>query len=112
MTDAAGANTNLQGPPSEALRALAEYLELSLDAGTSLVVMRHSSDIATLYTGDPAGPQEDLKQRGTVTVALANEMLDMTRAGANLIDVEGRAYRFFRSFSEIDGAAAVVFSST
>jgi hypothetical protein len=39
-------------------------------------------------------------------------MLDMTQAGANLIEVEGKIYRFFRSFAEIEGAAAVVFSST
>lgn len=112
MTNASGANTHQQAPLSEALRTLAAYLELSLDAGVGLVVMRHTSETATLYLGDAAGTREDLKRCGTVAASLANEMLDMTQAGANLIEVEGRSYRFFRSFAEIEGAAAVVFSST
>jgi hypothetical protein len=112
MTNASGANTSQRALLPEALRALAEYLELSLDAGASLIVMRHSSDTATLYVGDATGPREDLKRRGTITAPLANEILNGTRAGVNLIEIEGRTYRFFRSFAHIDEVAAVVFSST
>ncbi len=112
MTNASGATTNLQGPRLEALQVLAEYLELSLDAGASLIVMRHSSDTATLYVGDAAGPREELKQRGTIAASLANEILNVTEAGNNLIDIEGKTYRFFRSFTHIEGVAAVGFSST
>ncbi|RKE38717.1 hypothetical protein B0G76_5063 [Paraburkholderia sp. BL23I1N1] len=112
MTNVSGANTNQQEPPSEALRVLAEYLELSLDEGGSLVVMRHTADTATLYVGDAAGPREELKQRGTVAASQAIGILDATRTGPNLIDIEGRTYRFFRSFADIEGTAAVVFSST
>jgi hypothetical protein len=111
MTNASGANTQ-QASLSEALRTLVEYLELSLDAGASLIVMRHTSDTATLYVGDAAGPREDLKRHGTVPASLANEILDATRAGANLIEIDGRTYRFFRSFTHIDEIAAVVFSLT
>lgn len=112
MTNTSGANTSQREPASEALLTLAEYLEVSLDTGASLVVMRHTSETATLYVGDAAGPREELKRRGTVTASLANEMLDLTRAGPNLIEIEGRTYRFFRSFTHMDDVAAVVFTST
>ncbi|MEQ5840475.1 hypothetical protein N0A02_13670 [Paraburkholderia acidicola] len=111
MTNASGATTNQQAPVSEALQTLAEYLELSLDAGSSLAVMRHAPDTATLYVGDPAGAREDLKRRGTIAATLANEILDVTQAGANLIEIDGKTYRFFRSFTHIDGIPTVVFSS-
>jgi hypothetical protein len=111
MTNASGANTSQQAFP-EALLTLAEYLELSLDAGGSLIIMRHTSGTATLYTGDAEGLREDLKERGTTSASLANEILEVTQVGANLIEIEGRTYRFFRSFAHIGGAPAVVFSST
>ena len=111
MTNASGANTNQQTPVSEALRTLAEYLELSLDAGASLAVMRHAPDTATLYIGDLSGPREDLKRRGTISATLATEILDATQAGPNLIEIGGRTYRFFRSFTHIDEIPTVVFSS-
>jgi hypothetical protein len=53
-----------------------------------------------------------LKRRGTVTASLANEILDATRAGVNVMEIEGRTYRFFRSFTHMDDVAAVVFSPT
>lgn len=112
MTNASGASTNLQGPQLEALQVLAEYLELSLDAGASLIVMRHSSDIATLYIGDPAGPREELKRRGTIAASLANEILNVTEAGMNRVEIEGKTYRFFRSFTHVEEVAAIVFAST
>jgi hypothetical protein len=112
MTNASGASTSQQGLRLEALQVLAEYLELSLDAGASLIVMRHSGDIATLYVGDAAGPREELKRRGTIAAALANEILNVTEAGANLLEIEGKSYRFFRSFTHMEGVAAVVFTST
>jgi hypothetical protein len=112
MTNASGANTSRQGPQLEALQVLAEYLELSLDAGASLIVMRHTNDIATLYVGDATGPREELQRRGTIAASLANEILNVTEAGVNLIEIEGKTYRFFRSFTHIDEVAVVVFSST
>lgn len=38
---------------SESLQALAEYLERSLDKATSIVMMRHTADICTVYLGTP-----------------------------------------------------------
>lgn len=46
----------------ESLRALATYLERSLDKATSIVMMRHTTDGCTVYMGDPEGSLEDLKQ--------------------------------------------------
>lgn len=112
MTNVSGPNTSGQAPLPEALQALSEYLELSLDAGASLIVMRHTSDTATIYVGDAAGPREELKRRGTIPAAVANAMLDVTRAGMNLIEIDGKTYRFFRSFTHMDELAAVVFSSS
>ncbi|HZZ11309.1 MAG TPA: hypothetical protein VFE79_11520 [Paraburkholderia sp.] len=112
MAHGSGDNASCNEPPAEALQALAEYLELSLDTGASLVIMRHTSDVATLYLGDPTGPREALKRRGTIAASLANQMLAATEPGKNLIEIDGRTYRFFRSFTHIDDAAAIVFSTT
>lgn len=112
MTYASGAHTGQRELVQEALQALAEYLEVSLDAGASLIVMRHTSDAATLYVGDASAPREELKRRGTVPAALANEILNVTQAGMNVMEIEGRTYRFFRSFTHMDEVAAVVFSPT
>lgn len=111
MTNGSGARIDRHGLQLEALQVLAEYLELSLDAGASLIVMRHTGDIATLYLGDAAGPREELKRRGTIAASLATEILNVTDAGLNLIEIEGKTYRFFRSFTHLEGVAAVVFVS-
>lgn len=97
---------------ADPLRTLAGYLEASLDAGASLIVMRHSNDTATFYLGDPSGPREDLKRRATASAALARQFLDLTRAGMNVIEFDGTTYRFFRSFTQVEDAAAVVFTPT
>ncbi|WP_144141678.1 hypothetical protein [Paraburkholderia sp. BCC1884] len=112
MTNGSGANTGERELQSQALQALSEYLELSLDAGASLIVMRHASDTATLYVGDASAPREELKRRGTIPAPLANAILDATRAGMNQLEIDGKTYRFFRSFTHMDDLAAVVFSST
>jgi hypothetical protein len=112
MTNTSGADTSQQEPVCEALVTLAEYLELSLDAGGSLIIMRHTSGTATLYTGNAEGPREDLKPHGTTTAALANGILEATQVGANLLELDGRTYRFFRSFAHIGGTPAVVFSAS
>jgi hypothetical protein len=43
MTTASDSTSSAQGQPPESLRALAEYLEFSLDKGKSLVMMRHGT---------------------------------------------------------------------
>ena len=94
----------------ESLQTLAGYLERSLDRATSVVMMRHTADVCTVYLGNPEGPIEELKQIGAISTSVANEMLASTSSGANSMDIAGQAYRFTRSFTQIDGSAAVVFS--
>jgi hypothetical protein len=95
----------------ESLRTLAEYLERALDSATSIVMMRHTDDACTVYLGDPAGLREDLKQIGTMTTSLANDMLESTSSGPNQMHIGSQAYRFVRSFTQVGDMAAVVFSA-
>lgn len=101
-----------RGHLPESLQMLAEYLELSLDSAASVVMMRHGSDVCSVYVGDPAGLPEDLRKQGTIPVRLGNEMLELTHSGANQMEIDGQAYRFFRSFAQVGDNAAVVFSTT
>ncbi|CAB3709555.1 hypothetical protein LMG27174_04152 [Paraburkholderia rhynchosiae] len=95
----------------ESLQTLAAYLERSLDAATSVVMMRHTTEVCTVYLGDPEGSREDLKQIGAISASLANGVLESTSSGVNLMQIRGQAYRFARSFTQVDGMAAVVFST-
>lgn len=99
-----------QRQPPESLRALAEYLELSLDKGKSLVMMRHGTDVCSLYVGDPSSEESDLTAHGTIATTVANEILELTLSGANQITVGDQTYRFFRSFTHIADVGAVVFA--
>lgn len=95
----------------ESLQTLAEYLEQSLDKSTSIVMMRHTADICTMYLGDPAGPREELRQVGAIAISLANDILESTSSGANQMPIGGEIYRFVRSFTQIGDTPAVVFSA-
>jgi hypothetical protein len=94
----------------ESLRTLAGYLERALDGATSIVLMRPTADVCTVYLGDPAGLREDLKQIGTITISCANDMLELTSSGANQMLIGDQIYRFVRSFTQVDDTAAVVYS--
>ena len=95
----------------ESLQTLAEYLERSLDKATSIVMMRHTPGVCTVYLGDPAGPREDLRQIGAIAISLANGMLESTSSGANQMPIGSQVYRFVRSFTQVGDSAAVVFST-
>jgi hypothetical protein len=95
----------------ESLQTLAGYLEQSLDKATSIVMMRHTPEVCTVYLGDPAGPREDLRRVGAIAISLANDMLESTSSGANQMPIGGQTYRFVRSFTQIGDTAAVVFST-
>jgi hypothetical protein len=110
MATVSGSAYNPQGQTPESLLTLAEYLELSLDVGESVVMMRPRRDTCAVYVGDPAGPQDDLAGRGTITAALADEILELTQAGVNRITIGGQTYRFIRSFTHIDDGGAVIFA--
>ncbi len=111
MTDDTGLTNGHCGPVPEALQTLAEYLEQSLDKATSIVMMRHSDGVCTVYLGDPSGQREDLRQIASIDVSLINGMLESTRSGANQMTIGGQEYRFVRSFSAVGDTAAIVFST-
>ena len=110
MATASGLAPSQHGPTPESLLTLAEYLELALDEGECVVLMRRSTDICAIYIGDPSGSQDDLAGHGTIAAALADEMLELTEAGANRITIGGQTYRFIRSFTHIADRGAVVFA--
>jgi hypothetical protein len=95
----------------ESLQTLAEYLERSLDRGASIVMMRHAVDICTVYLGNPTTSREDLTQIAAIPVSVANDMLALTRSGANEMQIGCQVYRFVRSFTQVGDTAAVVFST-
>ncbi|WP_158935501.1 hypothetical protein [Burkholderia sp. S171] len=110
IDDNALANGHPEQAP-ESLQTLAEYLERSLDKATSIVMMRHTAGVCTVYLGDPAGSREDLMQVGAIAITLANDILESTSSGANQLPIGGQVYRFVRSFTQIGDTAAVVFST-
>lgn len=97
-------------PNRESLRILAEYLERSLDTGASIVMMRNTDGVCTVYLGDPSGEREDLRQIASIDLSLGTEILELTASGANQLAIGEQSYRFIRSFTTIDGSAAIVFS--
>ncbi|VXC96481.1 conserved hypothetical protein [Burkholderia sp. 8Y] len=97
--------------PKESLQTLASYLERALDKATSVVMMRHTPAVCTVYLGDPSGPREELRRVGTIESSLADEMLELTSSGMNHLAIDGQPYRFIRSFTQIEDTAAVVFST-
>jgi hypothetical protein len=110
MATASDSTYSAQVQPPESLRALAEYLELSLDKGKCLVMMRHGKDACSVYVGDPSAEENDLTAHGTIATALADEILELTNSGANQISVGDQTYRFFRSFTHVAEVGAVVFA--
>ncbi|MFM0598413.1 hypothetical protein [Paraburkholderia dilworthii] len=111
MTDANEVMDGSEEPVSESLQTLVEYFELSLDKAVSVVLIRHTTDVCTVYIGDPAGLLEELKKIGAIAIPLANEMLERTRSGVNRMQIGGQVYRFVRTFTQIGDSAAVVFST-
>jgi hypothetical protein len=92
------------------LLALAKYLELALDEGKCVVLMRHGVGVCAVYIGDPAGLQDDLAVHGEIAAALADGMLESTQVGVNQITIGDQPYRFIRSFTHIGDQGAVVFA--
>ncbi|MFT4434566.1 hypothetical protein ACMX25_14380 [Caballeronia sp. 15715] len=109
MTTAPDLASGAHDDSPESLLTFAKYFERSLDEGMS-IVMRRESDIVSILMGEAAGEWNDLKNCGTITTALADEILALTKSGANQITVGELQYRFFRSFTHIEGAGAVVFA--
>jgi hypothetical protein len=72
---------------------------------------RHAVDICTVYLGNPTTSREDPTQIAAIPVSVANDMLELTRSGANEMQIGCQVYRFVRSFTQVGETAAVVFST-
>lgn len=94
----------------ESLRTLAGYLELALDEGESVVLMRIGTHVRSVYIGDPSGALEQLTDHGVVAATQADDMLALTRLGLNRITADEQQYRFIRSVRYIADRQAVVFT--
>jgi hypothetical protein len=109
MTTASGLLPSQHVQPPEALETLSKYLELALDEGKCAILMRRGKD-CPVYIGEPARSEGDLARHGTIGVALVDEILQLTTAGANQITIGDETYRFIRSFTHIADRGAVVFT--
>ncbi|NKJ47504.1 hypothetical protein CIC12_12285 [Burkholderia sp. SG-MS1] len=92
------------------LRTLAGYLELALDEGESVVLMRIGTQVRNVYVGDPSGALEDLTDSGVIDAFQADEILMLTSLGLNRLTADGQQYRFVRSVRYIADRQAVVFT--
>jgi hypothetical protein len=110
MTTTSGTQTGRQRHAPEALVTLAEYLELPLRKGGSLVMMQQCDGVCGMYIGNAAGGQADLAFYGTVAAKVANGILRLTKVGRNRIEIAGRMYYFVRSFTHFEDRSAVVFA--
>src|SRR5579864_6253825 len=97
MTPTNAAIYRTQTCTPESLRTLAGYLELALDEGESVVLMRIGTHVRGVYVGNPSGPFEDLTDHGVVAAFQADEMLALTQLGLNRITADDQQYRFMRS---------------
>ncbi|MFM0499208.1 hypothetical protein [Paraburkholderia caffeinilytica] len=110
MTADSGLPYDPQGQTPASLLTLVEYLELSLDAGECVVMMRRGTDVCAVYLGDPADEDNELTGHGTIAADVADEILELTQAGGNQITIGGQTYRFVRSFTHIADVGAVIFA--
>lgn len=110
MAADSGLADDLWGQTPGSLLTLVEYLELSLDKGRSVVMMRHGTGVCAVYIGDPADEDNALTGHGTIAMDVADEILELTHAGLNRISVGGQTYRFVRSFTHVEGVGAVIFA--
>lgn len=110
MAMASGPGHGTSDKVVEALRTLSKYLELSLDVGGCVVIMRPRAQACAMYVGNLAGSENSLQSYGTIGKVLAEEILQLTHAGVNSVDIDGQSYRFTRSFTHISHHGGVVFS--
>ena len=110
MTTTSGMQAGRQRHAPEALVTLADYLELPLRKGGSLIMMQQCDGVCGMYVGNTAGGQADLTFYGTVAATVANGILRLTKVGRNRIEIAGRMYYFVRSFTHFEDRGAVVFA--
>ncbi|WP_345816005.1 hypothetical protein AAGS40_17300 [Paraburkholderia sp. PREW-6R] len=110
MTPSNAVNYQSQSCTPISLQTLASYLELALDEGESVVLMRVGTHVRSVYVGDPSGALDALADLGVVVASQADEMLALTRLGLNRITAGEQQYRFMRSVRYIADRQAVVFT--
>lgn len=94
---------------TEALATLSEYLELALDKGGSLILVRTPGGKNEVYLGDPALLPEDWTHLGAIAEPVARAILDGTRSGLNELTIQAQNYRFVRLFAQAADVGAIVF---
>src|SRR5580692_5560269 len=109
MTTAAGSAYAMYTSTPASLRELANYLELALDAGQAVVVMRYGTSQRSVYIGDPENSLDTLSSSDAVAAHLDEEMLALTEPGMNRITADGQVYRFTRTHRYIEDRQAVIF---
>ena len=95
---------------TESLLTLAEYLELSLNSGGSVIMMQKCNDVCAMYVGDARRDQDRLRYHGDIAATHAEAILEQTHAGRNRLEIGGQLYRFIRSFKHFEDRGAVVFA--
>lgn len=110
MTTASGSAYAVQSSTPASLRELAYYLELALDAGQAVVVMRYGSGERSVYIGDPNRSIDELSVSEAFAAHLADEVLTLTEPGMNRITADGQIYRFTRTHRYIADRQAVIFA--
>ncbi|APR34846.1 MULTISPECIES: hypothetical protein [unclassified Paraburkholderia] len=96
----------------ESLLNLAEYLDLSLNAGESVIMMQACNDACAMYVGNAARTQSLLIFHGSIAASLAEEILRRTRSGLNRMEIAGHVYRFVRRATHFEDRGAIVFAPT
>ena len=112
MTPSNAAVYQVRSCTPESLRTLAGFLELALDEGASVVLMRMGTHARDVYVGDPSGTFESLRDEGVVLAVQADEILALTRIGLNRITADEQQYRFLRSVRYIADRQVAVFTPT
>jgi hypothetical protein len=97
-------------PTNESLLSLAEYLDLSLNVGESVIMMQEYNDACAMYIGSAVKAQSSLIFHGTIAASVAEDILQHTHIGPNQIEIAGQAYRFTRSVKHFEDRGAVVFA--
>jgi hypothetical protein len=112
MSIASESTSAPRGHTAESLQTLAALLEVSLEKGTSVVMVRRGTGECSVYIGKPGDEDAKLTGHGTIPTAVAEELLVLTQAGLNRMTVGDQTYRFFRSFTQLSDLGAVVFAPT
>ena len=110
MTTPASSAYSVGTSTPESLRELASYLELALDAGQAVVVMRYGTSQRSVYIGNPDNSLDKLSSSDALAAHLAEEMLTLTEPGMNRMTSDGQVYRFTRTHRYIEDRQAVIFA--